>query len=150
MFKRSLNFLLMIFALLPAMAAALEFKSVAADKTILYDAPSASAKKIYILSQYYPLEIIVDLGAWQKVRDAEGAISWVEAKSLSVKKTVLVTAANADIRLEPDAASKLLATVEKNVALELLEAKPANGWLKIQHRDGVTGYISVRSIWGAN
>jgi len=25
-----------------------------------------------------------------------------------------------------------------------------NGWLKVKHRDGITGYVTVGSVWGIN
>jgi SH3-like domain-containing protein len=134
--------------LLPITAAALEFKSVANHKTVLYDAPSASAKKILILGQHYPLEMIVNLGDWIKVRDAQGGISWIEAKNLANKRTVMVVAASAEIRAEANAASALLATLDKDVVLEIADDKLTSGWLKVKHRDGVTGFILVSAIWG--
>ncbi len=134
--------------LLPSVAAALEFKSVTEHKTVLYDAPSASAKKMLILGQNYPLEVIVNLGDWIKVRDAQGAINWIEAKYLSSKRTVLISTAGAEIRVEPNANSALVATVEKDVVLEIADAKLTNGWLKVKHRDGVQGFVPVTSIWG--
>lgn len=136
--------------LAPTLAAALEFKSVAVPKAVLYDAPSASAKKVLLLSQGYPVEIIVNLGEWLKVRDAQGGISWVEAKQLSVKRTVLVKLANAEIRSEASPTSSLLATLEKDVVLELADPKLNNGWLKVKHRDGVTGFVLISSVWGFN
>ena len=134
--------------LLPFSAAALEFKSVANHKTVLYDAPSASAKKILIMSQFYPLEVIVNLGDWIKVRDAQGAISWIEAKNLAAKRTVMVVANNAEIRAEASATSTLLATLDKDVLLEVVDTKLTNGWLKVKHRDGITGFVLVASVWG--
>lgn len=136
--------------LVPTLAAALEFKSVAVPKAVLYDAPSGSAKKLLLLSQGYPVEIIVNLGDWLKVRDAQGGISWIEAKQLSGKRTVLVTAANAEIRTDASAASSLLATLEKDVVLEIADPKLNNGWLKVKHRDGVSGFILMSSVWGFN
>lgn len=136
--------------LVPTLAAALEFKSVAVPKAVLYDAPSGSAKKLLLLSQGYPVEIIVNLGDWLKVRDAQGGISWIEAKQLSSKRTVLVTAANAEIRSDASAASSLLATLEKDVVLEIADPKLNNGWLKVKHRDGVSGFILMSSVWGFN
>ncbi len=141
-------FLAMI--LMPVMASALEFKSVAVPKAILYDAPSSYAKKTLLLSQHYPVEVIVNLGDWIKVRDAEGSISWVEAKQLSDKRTVIVSKNQAEIRQAPDAASSLVATLEKDVVLEVVDAKLNNGWLKIKHRDGAAGYILISSTWGFN
>lgn len=134
----------------PTLAAALEFKSIAVPKAVLYDAPSGSAKKLLLLSQGYPVEIIVNLGDWQKVRDGQGGISWVEAKQLSAKRTVLVTAANAEIRSDAGAASTLLAKLEKDVVLEVADPKLNNGWLKVKHRDGIAGFILISSVWGFN
>lgn len=137
-------------ALMPVSAFALEYRSVAVPKAVLYDAPSSAAKKILLLSQYYPVEIIVNLGDWLKVRDSQGSISWVEAKQLSAKRTVMVTANNAEIRQAADAASNLVATLEKDVVLEVVDIKLNNGWLKVKHHDGTTGYILISSIWGGN
>lgn len=148
--KRSLLPLLLVLALLPLKAFALDYRSVAVPKATLYDAPSSAAKKVYLLSQYYPVEVVVNLGEWLKVRDAKGSINWMEAKQLSDKPTVLVTASNAEIREAADASSNLLATVEKNVALEVIDTKLNNGWLKVKHRDGLTGYILISSTWGFN
>lgn len=140
--------LLSTLVLLPFSAAALEFKSVSEHKTVLYDAPSASAKKTLILGQNYPLEVIVNLGDWIKVRDAQGAINWIEAKYLSSKRTVLVNAVSAELRAEPAVNSALLAIIEKDVVLEIADAQLSNGWLKVKHRDGVQGFVQVTSVWG--
>ena len=138
----------LILALLPLSAVALEYRSVAVPKAILYDAPSSSAKKTLLLSQYYPVEIIVNLGDWIKVRDAQGGISWVEAKQLSSKRTVMVNINHAEIRQSAQASSALMATLEKAVVLEVVDLKLNNGWLKVKHRDGIVGYILISSTWG--
>ncbi|NOS98027.1 MAG: hypothetical protein HOP25_06100 [Methylotenera sp.] len=135
-------------ALFPLMASALDFRSVAVPKAVLYDAPSSAAKKVLLLSQYYPVEIVVNLGDWLKVRDAEGGLNWVEAKQLSAKRMVLVSTNNAEIRHAADVTSKLIATVDKAVVLEVADLKLNNGWLKVKHRDGVTGYILLSATWG--
>lgn len=123
---------------------------MAVPKAVLYDAPSSAAKRVSLLSQYYPVEVIVNLGDWLKVRDAQGGISWIEAKQLSSKRMVMVTANNAEMRQAADAASSLVATLEKDVVLEVTDGKLNNGWLKVKHRDGVTGFLLISSIWGFN
>jgi len=130
-------------------AQALEYRSIAAPKAILFDAPSAEATKIYILNQGYPVEVIVNLGAWIKVRDQLGSLSWVEGKNLNSKRTVLVTT-KTDIKSAEDSTSALVATVEKDVVLEMLSPTIKNGWVKVKHRDGITGYIQSSAVWGAN
>jgi len=146
--SKKLLMVLSTLALLPATASALDFRSVAVSKAVLYDAPSNAAKKVLLLSQNYPVEVIVNLGDWLKVRDAQGTLNWIEAKQLSNKRTVMVTASKAEIRQSADASSNLVATVEKDVVLEVADAKLSNGWLKIKHRDGVAGYILISSTWG--
>lgn len=150
MFQTGKFFTLLSLVLMPFSVSALEFKSVSVPKAVLYDAPSNSAKKVLLLGQNYPVEVIVNLGDWLKVRDAQGSISWVEAKHLSSKRTVLVSTNQAEIRQSADAASNLLATLEKDVLLEVMDTKLNNGWIKVQHRDGVTGYILISSTWGFN
>lgn len=130
-------------------ALALEFRSVVLAKAITYDAPSKEASKLYILGGGYPVEVIVNLGDWIKVRDNQGGLSWVESKSLSAKRTVLVLA-KTDIKIAEDAASALVATVEKDVVLELLAGGANNNWVKVKHRDGVTGFVQVDKLWGAS
>ena len=129
-------------------ANALEFRSIAPAKAILYDAPSLEADKLFILGQAYPVEIIVNLNNWLKVRDASGSLSWVESKVLSNKRTVLVLA-KTDIKSAEDPTSAQLATVEKDVVLELVENRQ-NGWVKVKHRDGIIGFVPVASVWGVN
>lgn len=128
---------------------ALEFRSIAQAKVITYDAPSKEASKLYILGSGYPVEVIVNLGDWIKVRDKQGGLSWVESPSLSTKRTVLVLA-KTDIKAAEDAGSALVATVEKDVVLELVAGGANNNWVKVKHRDGITGFVQVDKLWGAN
>lgn len=130
-------------------ALALDYRSIAAPKAILYDAPSQQASKLYILGQGYPVEVIVNLGEWIKVRDALGGLSWIEGKQLSNKRTVLVMA-KTEIKSAEDASANLVATVEKDVVLELLPSTTKTGWIKVKHRDGATGYVLNSALWGSN
>ncbi len=137
----------LLIVLAPNMALAQEYRSIAAPKTVLFDAPSAQGKKLFVIGQGYPVEVIVNLDDWLKVRDHQGGLSWVEAKQLASKRTVLVTLNQAEIRQSADAASDLVCRAEKDVVLELLETA-TNGWVKVKHRDGLTGYILSSSVWG--
>ena len=130
-------------------ANALEFRSVAPAKAVLYDAPSLEATKLYILNAGYPVEIIVNLGDWLKVRDQLGGLSWIENKHLSTKRTVL-TIEKTDIKSTENAGSTLLALVEKDVTLELMSPLINNGWVKVKHRDGMMGFVQASALWGAN
>jgi len=138
--------------LMPGLAAALEYRSVAVPKAVLYDAPSAQAKKLFVVGQGYPVEIIVNLGNWIKVRDHFGTLSWIEAKDLDNKRSLIVKANDAELKQTPDAAAKAVTRIEKDVLLEMAEPPTAdaagNSWIKVRHRDGLTGYIKATSVWG--
>ena len=128
-------------------AQALEFRSVAADAAVLYDAPSTQAQKLFILSRYYPVEIIVTLDKWVKVRDASGALSWIESSNLAAKRTVLISANIAEIRSQPVISAPLVFKAERDVALELVEIA-SGGWVKVKHRDGESGFVPLKEVWG--
>ena len=130
-------------------ANALEFRSVAPAKAVLYDAPSLEATKLYILNAGYPVEIIVDLGDWLKVRDQQGGLSWIQNKHLTTKRTVLTTE-KTDIKSAENADSALLATVEKDITLELVSPVINNGWVKVKHKDGIMGFVHASALWGTN
>jgi len=131
----------------PVPAAAADFRSALDDAVVLYDAPSAQSKKLFIVSQGYPLEVVVVLQGWIKVRDAAGALSWVEASKVSVKpRTVMVKVPSAAIRQAADETSPVVFQAQQNVVLELTEA--AGGWLRVRHRDGASGFIRVSQVWG--
>jgi len=127
-------------------ADALEFRSVAVPAAVLYDAPSAKGRKLFILTQGYPIEILVTLDAWLKVRDASGELAWIEAKSLSVQRMVMVKVPKAEVRQAPDENAPVVFQAEQDVLLEVIET--ADNWARVKHRDGATGFIRITQVWG--
>ena len=117
------------------------------NAAVLYDAPSRQATPLYVVSRSYPLEVIVNLEAWVKVRDHAGALTWIEKKALSDKRMVLVTAPSAEARQRAEDAAPAVFSAAQNVALELVEIAP-NGWLRVRHSDGATGFVRAASVWG--
>ena len=134
-----------LFAVCNAQAA--DFRSVQDNAAVLYDAPSRQATPLFVVSRSYPLEVIVNLEAWVKVRDHAGALTWIEKKALSDKRMVLVTAPSAEARLRPEDGAPVVFGAAQNVALELVEIAP-NGWLRVRHTDGATGFVRAASVWG--
>jgi len=128
-------------------ANAADFRSVQENAAVLYDAPSRAAKPLYVVSRHYPLEVIVNLEAWVKVRDHAGALSWIERKALGDKRMVLVTESVAAARLRPEEGAPAAFSAAQNVALELVEIVP-DGWLRVRHVDGATGYMRAAQVWG--
>lgn len=131
---------------LPAAAWALEFRSVA-EPAVLYDAPSKQAKRLYAIARYTPVEVVVSVEGWVKVRDASGDIAWIERRQLSDKRMLIVSAAKGEVRRQAEEGAPLAFECDKDVVLELVEAAPP-GWAKVKHRDGQTGFVRVTQVWG--
>jgi len=128
---------------------ATEYRALGDRPAVLYDAPSLKADRLFVASRFYPFEVLVKLEPhWTKVRDADGAVAWVENKALGSQPTVLVTVPLADVRAEGKAESALVFEAYKNVLLELLEQPTLDGWIKVRHRDGQVGYIRATHVWG--
>lgn len=133
-------------AAVPSTAA--DFRSVADPAAVLYDAPSVKGKKLYVLGRGYPVEVVVVVEGWVKVRDAAGELSWIESRLLIDKRTVMIRVPVAQIYETADEQSRVVFQAQQNVLLDLLEATPA-GWLRVRHRDGQSGFVRVAQVWGA-
>ena len=131
---------------LSAAAQALEFRSVGAPAAVLYDAPSTKGRKLILLNRGYPVEILVTLGAWLKVRDAAGDLAWVEAKNLSIERMVMVKVARAEVRKAPDDSAPVLFDAQQDLLLELTDT--LDNWAHVKHRDGTAGYVHITALWG--
>jgi SH3-like domain-containing protein len=128
-------------------AAAAEFRSTAEAATVLYDAPSNKSKRLFVVNRGYPLEVMVTLEGWTKVRDAGGSVVWVESRALAAKRTVVARARFAEVRAAPEESAAVTFKVAQHVVLELLEGAPA-GWARVRHADGGTGFVRTAEIWG--
>lgn len=126
---------------------AFDFKTVGAAPAILYDAPSTKGGKLFIVPRGTPLEVVLTYGDWVKVRDLSGELAWTEAKGLSAKRNVIVRSANVKVRATADDNGAPVFIADKGVLLELVESA-AGGWVKVRHRDGLTGFIKNTDIWG--
>ena len=139
----------LLFALLLAASAAWagEFRSIGENATPMYDAPSIKANKLFVASRLFPVEVIVQVDNWTKVRDVAGDLSWVEKKTLSDTRTVAVTAALADVRQKAEDGAPLVFQARRGVALEIVELG-VGSWVKVRHRDGETGFVRANQVWG--
>jgi len=139
--------LALLIALFAAGANAAEFRAAAENAVILYDAPSTKARKLFIVNRGYPLEVVVQVEGWVKVRDATGALSWAEVKSLDNSRNVLVRAASVVLLQKPAGVAPVVAELRRDVLLELVD-RPAGGWAQVRHRVAGAGFVRVADIWG--
>jgi SH3-like domain-containing protein len=141
-------------ALACGVAGAADFRTTAEAPTLMYDAPSAKARPLFVYGRDVPVEVIVSVEGWTKVRDSGGAIGWFATKNLTDKHMLLVRVPIAEIRATPDDTAPVVFKAEQNVLLEPAEtaASPTTtatpGWLKVRHRDGQVGFVRVTQVFG--
>lgn len=140
--------LLVLLLSLTNVALALEYVSVEDKSAILYDANSIQAKKLFVISRHTPLEKVVNLGGWIKVRDSSGTMAWIERRAVSDTRYVVVTVPLATVRQAPEYNAPVMFQLTQNVLVESLGVN-AGGWLKIRHRDGSSGFMRSLEVWGA-
>ncbi len=106
---------------------------------------------MFVVGRDTPLEVIVSVEGWLKVRDAGGTVAWVERKSLADKRTLIVRTPIADVLAAPEANAAVVFKVEQNVLLDLADpdyVASTPGWAKVRHRDGQVGYVRIAQVWG--
>jgi SH3-like domain-containing protein len=130
-----------------ALAAAIEYRAVSENAAILYDGPTTRSTKLYVVNRGYPLEVVVAVEGWVKVRDASGAFAWIEAKQLTDQRTVMVKVPLADVRSKPEENAPVAFQAQQSVLLEVVGVN--GGWVEVRHRDGGSGYVRVQQVWGA-
>lgn len=128
---------------------ATEYISVKESHAILYDAPSVKAKKLFVVNRHMPLEQVVVLDSWVKVRDKSGGLYWVEKKALSSTRYVFALSPIVDVLDKPEEGANKVFQVRQQIALQLLESTGA-GWLKVKHLDGEVGYVRSTEVWGGS
>ncbi len=131
-----------------------EFRSTGEPATVLYDAPSTHARPLFVYGREVPVELLVTVEGWTKVRDAGGTIGWMQSRGLSDKRVVVIRPAFADVRAAPEEGAAVVFRAEKDVLLEVTEtaatpsASPTPGWVKVRHRDGAAGYVRLAQVFG--
>ena len=125
------------------------FGSIGEKPAILYDGLSTKAKKIFILSSFHPVEILVKLDKWTKVRAGGNAIGWMENSFLGDKRFVQVSGATAEVRTAPNGSASIVFEAQRSVLLEASGPASIEGWLPVRHRDGQTGFVRLTQVWGA-
>lgn len=140
--------ILLLFAFIQPVFSA-EFIAVKTKKSILYEGPSESTSKEFIVTQSYPLQVLVKLKDWIKVRDHEGKISWIKAKDITRDRTVLTLKNNVILFYKPSYSSVKLADISINVALRLVSPLNADGWIEVKTlSQNIEGFIRVQDVWG--
>ena len=130
-----------------ASASAAEFASVATPGAVLYDGPSASAQKLFVAPGGMPIELLSVIRLWVKVRDAAGDVAWIDRANIAPNRTLVATT-DAFVRAAPQDQAPIVLLVAHGVMLDLLEGGAPAGWARVRHRDGTSGFVRARDVWG--
>jgi len=126
-----------------------DFISVKTKKALLYEGPSASTKKLYIVTEGYPLEIMVNLKDWKKVKDHTGNISWIQSNFADKNRTVMTIKSNVNLYHKASLQSSKLGQISKFVILNLNSTLVTDGWVNVQSQlEGLSGFVRLDKVWG--
>lgn len=124
-----------------------EFRSIGPKHAIFYDAPSHKAPKLFVAPQGMPVEVVLRFREWAKVRDFAGDTAWTEAASLAPRRHVVVRTDGVNVYDTGSETGTVLMVADKGVVLELADAE-ITAWVKVRHKDGITGYVKASDLWG--
>jgi SH3-like domain-containing protein len=143
--------LLLFFAGETSKAAGIKMVSVAGEKLNMRKGPSTKYSVKWELGKGFPLRVIGSQGSWLKVSDFENDVGWVY-KNLVNRSPHLIVKVNkkskqrANIRSGPGTKYKIVGKAEYGVVFKTL--KRGDGWVKVQHEDGMTGWVKRSLLWG--
>jgi len=126
-----------------------DFVSVKTKSALLFEGPSATTKKLYIVTEGYPLEIMVNLKDWKKVRDHTGNISWIQSNLVDKFRTVMTIKDNVNLYHKANLQSSKLGQVSEFVVLNLNSTLVTDGWVNVQSQlEGLSGFVRLEKLWG--
>jgi len=129
-------------------SAGIDFFSIASNAVIMYDAPSTKSGKLFVASANLPVEAVVNVEGWSKVRDSSGSLAWVEQSALSKQRFVIVIVPLADIYQSANENSEIIFQSQENVVMEWISSD-IPGWVRVRHQEGEAGYVRSSQVWGA-
>lgn len=132
-------------------AAAADMASIADDNINMRSGPGLEHAVVWKLDAGFPVEILGTKGEWLQVRDFEGSSGWVHKKNIGRTPHMIVKANKGvdqqiNVRKEPDTNGVIIAKANYGVVFKTLVKK--DGWVKVEHGQGVTGWVDGRLLWG--
>ncbi len=149
MFEKPYKFLIFFPLIVTSFFVQADFISVKSKQAVLLEGPSNTTEKMFIVTEGYPLEVLVSLKDWKKVKDHNGKISWIESKYTHNERTVLILKDGAVIFNQANDKSHKLANVDKFVVLKLNSPMLVGNWAQVKTQiEGLIGYINSKEVWG--
>ena len=132
-------------------AAFAEMVAVKNDNVNMRSGPSTKTDVLWKIGQGFPLQVVKRSGDWIQVKDFEGSVGWVRKDMVSNQSHVVVKAnkgsgKSVNIRSTPSTNGDVVATAIYGVVFKVVSKK--NGWVQVQHANGVKGWIRQDLLWG--
>ncbi len=132
----------------PLLAANSKYVTVKKDGVNIRSAPNTKSEILWEVFKDFPLQVIGKKGDWLHTKDFEGDKGWIFKNLVSRRKKVIVKVNTANLRVGPGTNYELTATVKYGVVFTPLSKQ--NGWIKVKHDDGTTGWIAAKLLWPAD
>jgi len=128
-----------------------EMVAVAGDDINMRAGPSTGHEILWKLDAGFPLEVIGTKEEWLQVRDFEGSRGWVHKKTtqraaFAIVKANKGTDGQVNVRKEPDLSADIVAKASYGVVFKVLQQQ--GGWVRVEHAQGVAGWVDSRLLWG--
>lgn len=131
------------------------YVSLKADRVPLRQGPGTEYPTAWIFRRTgLPVEVIDEMEAWRKVRDAGGTEGWVHGSLLSGRRTALVLpwdikegaqASSGTLREDDSSRARAIAKVEAGVLVSIIAC--GNRWCRVSVGN-YRGYIEQDKLWG--
>ncbi len=126
-------------------AGAAEYVIANKDGVNIRSAPNTKAEILWEVFKNFPLQVLKREGQWTQAVDFEGDKGWIYDPLLSKEKMVIVKVDAANMRIGAGTNYEIVATVKYGVVFKPLEKD--GEWVKVQHKDGTTGWLHETLIW---
>jgi len=144
--KLILNLSILFFLLLSVSAYAKGARySVNTPFVNIRNGPGSQFEVLWKAEKNYPLELIQDKGKWALFKDFEGYKGWVYKPLLSKTKSAIIKVGKCNVRKGPSKKYKILFIAKKGTPFLVVDEK--NGWYKLKHADGDTGWAKKNLLW---
>lgn len=122
------------------------FASLRADRVNLRTGPGERYPIEWVYTRRnLPLELLVAVDHYLKVRDWDGTLGWVHEKMVWNRRDVMIKGAVRALHQRPDPTSAVVARAEPGVIGRLLECQ--GNWCRIEAGDH-TGWVQRGDIFG--
>lgn len=123
-----------------------EYRSVKREGTNVRSGPGTDRDVLFELPAGYPLKVLKRDGSWLNVEDFEGDQGWIMESVTNANATVILKAANANLRSGPSTKDSVVGTAKKGTILTKLNQK--GEWIKISHPGlGEAAWVSQSLVW---